>query len=284
MERKYASENMLEVSKLLRDGINNYSDIKDLFKEEVLENDVVELFGDCSKVVKFLSKTKKIVEMGMFTTFLKGFSIGDETEEEKLKKLKEYIDDEDKAMFISKTLNKILDAKSKHAVFILGYMINTLIENERRLNPKYVILADALTHMFDHDIENIRFFGDYYNYKVYDNRKKKSKSNKSQKRYIYINKKFKDILKENDLDDKIVYLTLEKCCSYQLMVKYVESNTDLDLDGIDVSYDKENDNVPEISTGTALANTEVEESYGMTIVGELLYDLIIELDIKKRVN
>ena len=164
-----ASENMLEVSKLLRDGINNYSDIKDLFKEEVLENDVVELFGDCSKIVKCLSKTKKIVEMGMFTTFLKGFSIGDETEEEKLEKLKEYIDDEDKAMFISKTLNKILDAKSKHAVFILGYMINTLIENERRLNPKYVILADALTHMFDHDIENIRFFGDYYNYKIYDN-------------------------------------------------------------------------------------------------------------------
>lgn len=277
-----ASENILQVSKLLGDGVNNYSDMKDLFKEEVLENDVVELLGDCSKVVKFLTKTKKIVDIGMFTTFLKGFCIGDETEEEKLKKLKEYINDEDKAMFISKTLNKILNAKSKHTVFILGYMINTLIENEKKLNPKYVILADALTHMFDHDIENIRFLGDYFNYKIYDERKKKGKSNKRQKRYIYINKKFKDILKENNFDDEIVYLTIEKCCSFQLMRKYVESNTDLDLDGIDVSYDKETDDEPEISTGTATANTEVEESYGMTVVGDLLYDLIIELDIKKK--
>lgn len=276
-----AYENISQVSNLLEEGLDNYSDIRGLFKEEVLENDVVELLGDCSKVVKCLSQTKKIVDIGMFSVFLKGFYIGDETEKEKkkLKKLKEYVNDEDKAMFISKTLNKILDAKSKHAVFILGYMINTLIENEKRLNPKYVILADALTHMFNHDIEIIRFLGDYCNFKIHDNRKGKSK--KSKKRDVYFNKEFKNLLKENDYDDEIVYLTLEKCSSYQLMIKNVESYTDLDLDGIDISYDKETDDEPDISTGTASANTEVEESYKMTVVGDLLYNLIIALDIKQ---
>lgn len=264
----------------LSDGLDKYSDAKVFFTEQFLENEAIELLGDCSKTAKFLIGTKKLVDKRMFNYFLKGFNIGEDTEDEKLEKLREYVDDEDKAMFISKTLESILSSKSKHASFILGYIINTLVVNQKELHPKYIILANALTNMFDHDIESIIFMGDYCNYKIYDERKLGRKKVNRNKRDIYFSKRFKEILKENNFDKDILYLTIEKCIANQLMIKNVESYTELDLSGLDVSYDKETDDEPDISTGSASANTEVEESYRMTIVGEFLYELTVELDIR----
>lgn len=262
------------VVEILNKGLVKYADLKEFLSEELLESEAVNLLGDCSKFAKFLVGAKKIVDRGMFQYFLKGFTIGEVPTQEKIDKLIEYIDDEDKAMFISKTLDSILDSKSKHACTVLGYMTNTLIENKNTLNPKYVILADALTHMFDHDIENVRFIGDYCNYKIYDDRNTGKIKSKKTKRNVYFYSKFREKLDEKNVDKDIFYLTLEKCISYQLMIKNVDSSTELDLDGLDISYDKEHDDTPEISTGLASANTEVEESYEMTVVGDLLYKFI----------
>ncbi len=264
----------------LNNGLDKYSDAKGFLSNTFLENEAIELLGDCSKIAKFFIGTKKLADRTMFNHFLKGFEIGKHTEEEKLRMLREYANDEDKRMFISKTLESILSSKSKMASFILGYILNTLIVNQRQLNPKYVILSDALTHMFDHDIKNIRFLGDYCNYRIYDNRKSQKYNSKRDKRDIYFYKKFIEILHENNIDKDIFFLTIEKCTSYQLIRKNVDSSTELDLDGLDVSYDKETDDTPAISTGLASANTEVEESYEITVVGDLLYDIILILDIK----
>lgn len=269
-----------KVTDFLNNGLDKYSDVKGFLTDQFLENEAIELLGDCSKIAKFFIGTKKIANRIMFNHFLKGFEIGEDTEEEKLKRLREYANDEDKAMFISKTLESILSSKSKMASFILGYILNTLIVNQKQLNPKYVILADALTHMFDHDIKNIRFIGDYCNYTIYDNRKSQKYNSKRNKRDIYFYKKFKEILHENNIDKDIFFLTLEKCISYQLIRKNVDSSTELDLDGLDVSYDKETDDTPAISTGSASANTDIEESYEITVVGDLLYDIILKLDIR----
>lgn len=271
--------NLSKIADIFSDGLEKYSDVREFFTEQVLENEAIQLLGDSSRTAKVLIGIKKIGDRRMFNNFLKGFNIGEYTEDEKLEKLRKYVDNEDKAMFISKTLESILKSKSKHASFILGYIINTLIINQKELNPKYIILADALTHMFDHDIKNIRFIGDYCNYKVYDDRKSKKYSSKRNKRDIYFYKKFKEVLDDNNIDKDIFYLTLEKCISYQLLRKNVESSTELDLDGVGVYYDKENDDEPEISTGTASANTDVEESYEITVVGDLLYDIILKCDI-----
>lgn len=269
-----------KVTDFIKDGLDKYSDTRDLLKEEVLENEAIELIGDCSKVAKLLVGTKKLFNISMFSFFLKGLYIGNQTEEEVIDKLREYINDEDKAMFISKTIDNILNSKSKYSVFILGYMVNTLLRSQQELHPKYIILANALTNMFDHEIESIRFMGDYCNYKIYDERKLGRKKINKNKRDIYFYKRFKEILEENNFDKDILYLTIEKCIANQLMIKNVESYTELDLNGLDVSYDKEIDDEPDISTGSASANTEVEESYEMTIIGEFLYELTVELDIK----
>ena len=154
-------------------------------------------------------------------------------------------------MFIGKTVENILNYKSRYASFILGYIINTLIIDKEELNPKYVILADALTHMFDHDIKNIRFIGDYCNYKIYDER---TDEVIKQRREVCFYKKFIDIL------DK--------------------ENIDKDIDGIDITYHKQFDDIPEISTGMASADTNIDESYGTTVVGDLLYEILIKVGIK----
>lgn len=263
-----------------KDGLDKYSGLKDLLTDQILENEAVELLGDCSGIAKFFIKSKKMIDITMFKFFLKGFYIDEESEKEKLDKLMEYIDDEDKAIFIGKTVESILNSKSKYASFILGYIINTLIVNKKELNPKYIILADALTHMFDHDIVNVRFIGDYCNYKIYDSREAKKNDVGRSKRDIYFYKRFKDILDKQDIDKDIFFLTLEKCISYQLMRKNVDSSTELDLDGIDITYNKDLDDAPEISTGMASANTDIDESYQMTVVGELLYEIVIKLEIK----
>ena len=271
------SENIIESAiDNVTNTLDKYSEVRELLEENVLKNSIVEIIGDSSKVISGIVNAKRLKDKVMFAWFLKGFNIGEETEQVKIEKLKNYVDNEDKALFISDTLEKIMNSKSKLCALILGYMINTLTNNKNDLHPKYIILADALTHMFDHDIKNIKFLGDYCNYKIYDNRKK----GKSKKRNVYFYKRFKELLDENNCDKDIMYLTLEKCMSYQLMRKNVESTTDLDLDGIGVSYDKDYDDEPEITTGTASANTEVDESYELTIIGDLLYEIICVLGIE----
>ena len=265
------------IKDVIKDVLDIYSNLKDVLTDEILENQAVELLGDCSSIAKFFIKSKKIIDMGMFKFFLKGFYIDEEPEQERLEKLIEYIDNEDKAMFIGKTVENILNYKSRYASFILGYIINTLIIDKEELNPKYVILADALTHMFDHDIKNIRFIGDYCNYKIYDER---TDEVIKQRREVCFYKKFIDILDKENIDKDIFFLTLEKCISYQIMVKNIDSSTELDLDGIDITYHKQFDDIPEISTGMASADTNIDESYGTTVVGDLLYEILIKVGIK----
>ena len=146
-----------------------YSNIKDILKDEVLENELFEFGADTLKFLKILNNGKKAFDLIMFKSFIKGFSIEEDVDENSLEKLYKYIiDSEDKAIFVTKTLDRIFTSKSKYAVFILGYMLNTLIKNEENLEPKYIILSDSLTYMFDHDILNIRVIGDYCNYKIYN--------------------------------------------------------------------------------------------------------------------
>ncbi|MCY6355372.1 hypothetical protein [Clostridium sp. ZS2-4] len=256
-----------ELLNIAKEVFKEYSDIKEFIQNEIVESDLGEILGECSKLVGGLIKLNNYKNKQMFKCFLKGFTIGTEAEEEKVEKLKKYIKDKKSALFISQTLENIKQSKSEKACLILGYMINTIIEENRSLNGKYIILADALTHMFDHDIENFKFIGDYCNLKIYNEKKA------TRKRAVYFYNSFKTLLNENDIDKNIMFLTLEKSCTYQLLIKNVDANTELNLD-LDVSYDKESDNEPEVGTGSSDVSTEVDEYYTMTFVGDLLYKII----------
>ena len=113
-------------------------------------------------------------------------------------------------------------------------------------------------------------------YIIYNNRD----SNSTRKmRDICINRKFLEILKQERIDKDIFILTLEKWISYQLISKNIEVTTNLDLRGADITYDIEygNNGSTDVSTGTASADSETEERYSMTMICNLLYDIIIKL-------
>ena len=273
---------MLELSLIsfvenIKDLSEKYSNIKDILEDNVLENELFELGTDTIKFFKILNNGKKAFDLIMFKSFIEGFSIEEDIDEKRLEQLYRYIiDSEEKAIFVTKTLDRIFKSKSKYAVFILGYILNTLIKNEENLQHKYIILADSLTYMFDHDILNIRFIGDYCNYKIYDDRN----SNSFRKmRDICVNRKFLELLKQESIDKDIFILTLEKCISYQLIRRNIELKTNLDLSGADITYDIEygKNSSTDVSTGTASADSETEERYCMTMICNLLYDIIIKL-------
>ncbi len=75
-----------------------------------------------------------------------------------------------------------------------------------------------------------------------------------------------------------MFLTLEKCVTYQLLFKEVEVATELNID-LDVVYDKERDDEPAVSVIDSSADTSVDESYRLTGVGDILYQIINILDI-----
>lgn len=264
---KNISSEIVEISKNM---LEDYTGIREFIEDEIIESDLGEILGDSVKVVGVLIKLNNYKNTQMFKSFLKGFTIGSEIEEEKVEELKKYMKNKKRTLFISQTLQNIIQSKSEKACLILGYMINTLSEKDTDANGKYVVLADALTHMFDHDIENIKFIGDYCNFKI-DNKKKVG--DKRTKRSVYFYKKFKMLLNENGIDEDIMFLTLGKSCTYQLMIKDVDASTELNLD-LDVNYDKDLDKEPELSTGNSEASTDVDEYYTMSIVGDLLYEII----------
>ncbi|WP_270940590.1 hypothetical protein [Romboutsia lituseburensis] len=271
-----SKEKSVQIIDFFENMIDSHSEIKDIINTDILENDAVTFLSDNIKFVRTLKSLNDSKNIIMFKKFLKGFNIGEEPDVELIEKLKKYINDEKKFDFISQTLEKILNSKSRYSAYIMGYMVNTLINGKEDLHPKYIILADALSHMFDHDIENMKFIGDYCNKKIYDTNNENEKVVKQ--RGIYFYKKFTDILSENHIDKDIMYLTLEKCLAYQLMVKNVESDSELHLD-FSVDYDKESDDVPEISGDSSSVDIDTYESYELTIVGDLLYELIETINI-----
>lgn len=264
-------KDIVQFSNTLKETIDEYSDIKDsLINEELLE-----LVGDCSKIVKVLVVSKKIKDKFIFKHFLKGFSIGEQAEKEKLDKLKRYINDEDKALFVSQILDNVLNSKSKYSSFILGYMLNTMIKNSDELSPKYVILAEALTHMFDHDIKHIKLLGDFYN-----NRLDSDKEYKGCKEKFYIDEYFMHILDEKSYSFQDMHLTIEKCISYQLIEKKSETSTKLDLTKLKVERERDEYFNDYYLDGDAIAETFIKDSYKMTIVGDLLYEIMCLLEIE----
>lgn len=98
----------------------------------------------------------KIVAQKKFMYFLQGFNPEEIPSEEKLKKLKKYVNNEEKAMFISDTLSKILLSKSTYANMLLGYLLNYIIENNEDLDMDYLIVVDALNNLYDKDIINFK--------------------------------------------------------------------------------------------------------------------------------
>lgn len=231
--------------------LKNLSDKYLEFKETPIINDSIEILGDASTIYKFLKGANDIRIKRQLISFLKEFNPNDIPTEKQINKLILYANNEKKAQFISDTLAKILLSKSTKSCSIMGFLLNNLIENKETLSHKHIICADALVSLFDHDIDNFNFICKYMNNEIPEQKSRKNKS-----KYIsYYNNDFRKLLVTNNIDNDSMQLTIEKLSSIQILFKEIDvsSNVDFNSESVD---------------------TETDEYYKISSVGELLYQYI----------
>jgi hypothetical protein len=234
------AKNMLDT---ISDKLKKYIDIK----EDILDNEYVQVLGDVSKVVGLLRNASSLIAQKRFEAFLKGFKPDDVPTEEQLAKLRDYIDNEQKAQFISDTLSKILLSKSTKSCTILGMIMYEVIENKQNISHDYLVCIDALMNLFDKDIDNIKFIYQHLDTTKYG-------------RFYRFGKPFTEACNSAGIDKNSMELTLDKAINYQVIKRTYEIDLNLDID----------DDTPSSSDGSA----ENDEYIHKSNPGKLLYRFI----------
>ncbi|MCA1200853.1 hypothetical protein [Priestia flexa] len=227
----------------ISEKLKGYLDVRD----NILDSEYVQVLGDVSKVVGLLRNASSLIAQKRFEAFLKGFKPDGIPTEEQLARLRDYINNEEKAQFISDTLSKILLSKSTKSCTILGIIMYEVIENKQNISHDYLVCIDALMNLFDKDIENIKFIYEFLDTTEFG-------------RFYSLGRQFRNAYKSVNIDKSSMELTLEKAVNYQLLKRTYEIEVDLDID----------DDSPSSSSGRA----ENEELYHKSNPGKLLFDFI----------
>lgn len=210
-------------------------------KESVLDNDYIQLFGESSKVISFLTKSSNLIIQRKFESFLTGFNLKNKPNEQQLLKLERYIDSEIKAEFIADTFSKILLSKSSKSCLVMGTILNSLVENNEDIKQEQLISINALINFFDIDLTNYIFICRHLDIGI--------------PKYLPT-EKFKEELLQNNLDNTGVWLTIDKCISLQIINRH-------DLLDLDI-----NEETPSFSSG------EVNRYFEINKAGQYLYQYI----------
>ncbi|WP_169056822.1 hypothetical protein [Bacillus pumilus] len=173
-------------------------------KNNILDNDYVQLIGDSSRVVRFLHNSSKLIHKKKFQSFLKGFSMDEDPTQAQLENLIEYVDDESKAEFISDTLSKVLFSNSSKACVIMGTILKDIVEKRNDLKHEELVAINALIEFYDVDIVNFNEIQSVF-------------FEKSEEKIGLSDILFK--IKHNKLDDLSVLMTLDKATTAQLFFK-----------------------------------------------------------------
>ncbi|WP_342467292.1 hypothetical protein NSS65_13345 [Bacillus sp. FSL K6-1006] len=205
-------------------------------KNHILDNDYVQLIGDSSRVVGFLNNSAKLFNRKKLQSFLKGFSMNEDPSQAQLEKLIKYVDDEDKAEFISDTLSKILFSNSSKACVIMGTILKDIVEKRDVIKHEDLIAIKALTEFYDVDIVNFNIIQSVF-------------VEKSEEKIGLI-----DILrkiKHSNLDEISMLMTLDKAAATQLL--FVSTSVDMSTEINDFENKrKEADNFYVMTSGGKL--------------------------------
>lgn len=127
---------------------SEYADYKDILFDDIN----TELAEDSFKTLKLLNNGRKIWSITRFKYFIKGLNLN--SNEESIQKLINYVDDKDKAEFITNTFEKILQSNSKLACCVMGIMLNDMCESNKSISQNNLVILQALSMMNDFDITN----------------------------------------------------------------------------------------------------------------------------------
>lgn len=173
-------------------------------KNNLFDNEYVQLIGDFSKVYSFFKKATNLMHQKKFESFLEGFSENEDPTLTQLEKLIEYVDDASKAEFISDTLAKVLFSNSSKACVIMGTILKDIVEKRNDLKHEELVAINALIEFYDVDIVNFNEIQSVF-------------FEKSEEKIGLSDILFK--IKHNKLDDLSVLMTLDKATTAQLFFK-----------------------------------------------------------------
>lgn len=237
-------ESKKKVDELLQTSINHFKKYLDV-KEQILTNEYVEYFSEFSKVVALAKSTNQLLVNKKFQKFLEGFNVNNQPIDEQIKKLTNYVTDETKAEFISDTFTKVLLTNSSKASMIMGSILHSIVEEDKNLQHAKLVCINALTNLFNNDIENIVFLNEYLHEK--------------NKKRIYL-PYLKRYCKDKSYDFSSLILTIEKSISAQIMFRDYEVDISASLDSHTESVD--------------IDNNDLDEYYYLTKPGVLLVKYI----------
>jgi len=204
----------------LSNKISHYLSLKD----NIINNEYLEVLSDSLSIIKPIISGYRLISKKRLAFFLRGLNNEKEPSFDQLFKLYSYINSEEKAEFISETITKVLNSKSKKASFLTGIIVHRIINSNQDLTYKELICVNALSNMYDFDIDNIIIVSDYL---AYITEKRKGRNNG----WFALYRDFKNWCKEKEIyTDNSINLTMEKCVSAQILIKEIEVELDIQED------------------------------------------------------
>lgn len=143
---------MVALFKKIQDVSDDYADVKEIF----LDNSSMELLEDSIGVIKLLSNSRKAFVLTKFKFFIKGLNY-ECADKESLEKLIAYVDDKDKAEFITNSFDKVIIANSKLACSLMGLMLNDMVKSKQTVTQPDLTIMQALSTMNDYDVKNFHY-------------------------------------------------------------------------------------------------------------------------------
>lgn len=243
----------------VQEKVNKYIDLK----ESITDTDLFVVAQDSFKLVQFINSATTFIANKKMMAFLKGLSISENLGVEEAEKLTDYIRSQEKAEYISNAFSKVFHSNSTSACFIMGKILNSVIEKDELISHEELIAFNTLTLLFDQDIDNFKLiigFADeatcsykslpiidmenVFSYSSYENRNRNS-----------------------------LYLTIEKLLSNGVLFKIYEVDTDFSDTEI-VSYTEGYRDYQKIHNPP---KTKINEKYELSSAGLVLRDIIKHL-------
>ncbi|BEP27832.1 hypothetical protein [Helicovermis profundi] len=194
-------------------------------KDSLIDEDLLEGFSDAFKIVKLLNNGRNYIVKKRLAHFLKGFNACNEPTEKQLNRLYDYIKDEKRAEYVTDSVNKAINSNSTKSSFLIGLIFNRRINSDEEFDYKDLICINALQSFNDFDIDNLIIIKNYFYY-YRDIRRRNSKIV-----WFDLYRGFKNYCKEKEINvDNSLELTAEKCIAYQIVIRSIEAEIDIDDD------------------------------------------------------
>lgn len=124
---------------------------------EIEMNDITEMVSTTTSIGKLFIAGARFSSQKRFEGFLKGLGNGERVSEKQLDKLKEYVNNEQRAQFMCEQFDKVVRANSVESSMMMGLVLHDTIQKNNNPSFQSLIIVNALSQLYDADIDNLEY-------------------------------------------------------------------------------------------------------------------------------